>query len=71
MTRSQDLPEFYHDAGQFYWVDVEAFRASERIIMPGIRPIILPRRRVQDLDTFEDWEAAELMARVLLQEEHS
>ena len=71
LTRSQDLPEFYHDAGQFYWVDVEAFRASGRLIMPGTRPVILPRKRVQDLDTIEDWEAAELMGHVLLQEEHS
>lgn len=69
LTRSQDLPEYYHDAGQFYWVNVAAFRKSQRLIMPGARPVILPRKRVQDLDTFEDWEAAELMAHVLLQDD--
>jgi pseudaminic acid cytidylyltransferase len=68
LTRSQDLPEFYHDAGQFYWVDVSQFRKTQRLIMPGARPIILPRKRVQDLDTPEDWELAELMAAVLLRE---
>ena len=66
LTRSQDLPEFYHDAGQFYWVRVEAFLSSERLIMPGMLPLVLPRKRVQDLDTPEDWENAELMAQVLL-----
>lgn len=65
MTRSQDLPEFYHDAGQFYWVNVAAFHAEPRIVMPGARPVILPRSRVQDIDTHEDWEAAELMMRAL------
>jgi pseudaminic acid cytidylyltransferase len=66
LARSQDLPEFYHDAGQFYWVDVREFRRQQRLIMPGTRPVVLPRKRVQDLDTSEDWEAAELMAHVLL-----
>jgi CMP-N-acetylneuraminic acid synthetase len=69
LTRSQDLPEFYHDAGQFYWVDVRKFLEQKRLIMPGTRPIILPRTRVQDLDTPEDWEVAELMAHVLLRGE--
>ena len=68
LTRSQDLPEFYHDAGQFYWVNSVVFKESGRLIMPGTRPVILPRKRVQDLDTPEDWEAAELMAQVLLQQ---
>ncbi|MDL2226360.1 pseudaminic acid cytidylyltransferase [Deltaproteobacteria bacterium OttesenSCG-928-M10] len=65
LTRSQDLPEFYHDAGQFYWLDVRQFRRQKRLVMPGSRPVVLPRKRVQDLDTPEDWEAAELMARAL------
>jgi N-acylneuraminate cytidylyltransferase len=65
MARSQDLPEFYHDAGQFYWVDTGRFMASKRLIMPGMMPIVLPRKRVQDLDTPEDWEMAELMAACL------
>lgn len=65
LTRSQDLPEFYHDAGQFYWVNAEKFHASSRLIMHGAQPVILPRKRVQDIDTQEDWEAAELMMRAL------
>lgn len=68
-TRSQDLPEFFHDAGQFYWVNVSRFQKEKRLIMPGARPVVLPRKRVQDLDTQEDWEVAELMAKVLCGEE--
>jgi pseudaminic acid cytidylyltransferase len=68
-ARSQDLPEFFHDAGQFYWVNVRKFCEQKRLVMPGTRPVLLPRKRVQDLDTPEDWEAAELMAKVLLHEE--
>jgi CMP-N-acetylneuraminic acid synthetase len=69
-TRSQDLPEFFHDAGQFYWVNVQKFQEEKRLIMPGARPIFLPRKRVQDMNTLEDWDAAELMAEVLLYEEN-
>ncbi len=68
-ARSQDLPEFYHDAGQFYWIDVARFREAKRLIIPGTLPVILPRKRVQDLDTPEDWDVAELMAHVLLRGE--
>jgi pseudaminic acid cytidylyltransferase len=70
MTRSQDLPDFFHDAGQFCWVDVTRFMAEKRMIMPGTIPVKLPRKRVQDVDTPEDWEAAELMAKVLLPKEN-
>ncbi|MDR1611671.1 MAG: pseudaminic acid cytidylyltransferase [Planctomycetota bacterium] len=65
LTRSQDLPEFLHDAGQFYWADAGEFRSQKRLLMPGSRPVMLPRKRVQDLDTPEDWEAAELIAALL------
>lgn len=66
LARSQDLPEFYHDAGQLYWVRVADFLRHKKIIIPGSMPIRLERKYVQDLDTQEDWEAAELMAKVLL-----
>lgn len=68
MTRSQDLPEFMHDAGQFYWLDAREFLKQERLIMPGTRPVLMPRTRVQDLDTPEDWAVAELMYKALFRE---
>jgi N-acylneuraminate cytidylyltransferase len=66
-TRSQDLPHFYHDAGQFYWVNVDPFLRHGSIVMPGSMPVVLPRKRVQDIDTPEDWEIAEFLASFLLQ----
>ena len=60
-TRSQDLEEAYHDAGQFYWGTVAAWRAEKPIFSADSAPVILPRERVQDIDTAEDWRIAELM----------
>jgi pseudaminic acid cytidylyltransferase len=64
-TRSQDLVEAYHDAGQFYFGRAEAWRAGKAIIGPDAQPLILPRHRVQDIDTPEDWARAELMFKAL------
>jgi pseudaminic acid cytidylyltransferase len=60
-TRSQDLEDAYHDAGQFYWGRAEAWLAGKPIFSSDAAPVILPRHRVQDIDTPEDWERAELM----------
>ena len=64
-TRSQDLPEAYHDAGQFYWGKAAAYLAGKAIFYEHSRAIILPKKRVQDIDTPEDWELAELLFSVL------
>jgi len=63
-TRSQDLEEAFHDAGQFYWARPEAWRHSRSFFENG-RPLVLPRWRVQDIDTEEDWRRAELMHRLI------
>lgn len=60
-TRSQDLEEAYHDAGQFYWGLSEAWLKKRPIFSSGATPLVLPRYRVQDIDTMEDWEMAERM----------
>lgn len=65
LTRSQDLPEVYQDAGQFYWSQVPAYRETQRFMSPACAPIVLPRYLVQDIDTPEDWESAEIMFEVL------
>lgn len=64
-TRSQDLEEAYHDAGQFYWGRAKAFLDNTFTFSEAAVPIILPRYRVQDIDTVEDWTRAELMFRAL------
>jgi N-acylneuraminate cytidylyltransferase len=60
-TRSQDLDEAYHDAGQFYWGRAQAWLTDKPLFSKDSVPIILPRSRVQDIDTPEDWERAEQM----------
>jgi pseudaminic acid cytidylyltransferase len=64
-TRSQDLQETYHDAGQFYWGKATAFLAGKAIFSEHSKAVILPRKRVQDIDTFEDWQLAESLFSVL------
>jgi pseudaminic acid cytidylyltransferase len=63
-TRSNDLPEAYHDAGQFYWLDSKKFLKTKKIYTGDALPAILPRCLVQDIDTPEDWETAEAMYEV-------
>jgi N-acylneuraminate cytidylyltransferase len=58
--RSQDLEPAYHDAGQFYWGRPEAWLKSGNLF-EGSRPLLLPRWRVQDIDTEDDWIRAELL----------
>lgn len=64
-TRSQDLEEAYHDAGQFYWGRSTAFLREVPLFSEASAPVLLPRYRVQDIDTLEDWKRAELMFKVL------
>jgi N-acylneuraminate cytidylyltransferase len=65
MTRSQDLEHAYHDAGQFYWGTARAFLDNLPLFAPHSIGVILPRHLVQDIDTSEDWERAELMYRAV------
>jgi len=57
--RSQDLPEAYHDAGQFYWADVPEYTEGKGFLSKDSVPVILPRYFVQDIDNEEDFKLAE------------
>ncbi|TBV82715.1 MAG: pseudaminic acid cytidylyltransferase [Desulfobulbaceae bacterium] len=63
--RSQDLPEAYHDAGQFYWANAKKYLKEKQFYSKDAVPVILPRYLVQDIDTPEDWKTAEKMYSVL------
>ena len=60
-TRSQDFPEALHDAGQFYWGRPQAWLDRAAIFDIHSTVVIIPRWRVQDIDTEEDWVRAEAM----------
>jgi pseudaminic acid cytidylyltransferase len=66
--RSQDLEEAFHDAGQFYWGSASAWLSGKVIFGPYTSAVRLPRHRVQDIDTIEDWNMAEYLFRVINQE---
>lgn len=59
-TRSQDLPEAMHDAGQFYWGQPEAWLDGLKIFERWSSLVELPPWRVQDIDTLDDWKCAEI-----------
>lgn len=63
--RSQDLEPLYHDCGQFYCLNVESFKQQKAIWMENVVPFIQDDMTVQDIDTPEDWEIAEMKYRLL------
>lgn len=67
-TRSQDLPEVYHDAGQFYWCCTKAFLREKKLFGSNAGAFALPGTEVQDIDTPTDWKIAELKYKALLEE---
>jgi N-acylneuraminate cytidylyltransferase len=68
-TRSQDLEDTFHDAGQFYWGRAQAWLQGREIFGSGALPVLLPRHRVQDIDTPEDWERAEWLFKAMQAQE--
>jgi len=65
-SRSQDLTPAFHDAGQFYWITVARFIRDKKLFTDNSVPILMPETEVQDIDTEEDWELAELKYKILL-----
>ena len=59
-SRSQDLPTSYHDAGQFYWIFSKALMEQMRFFAKNSSALILPQMEVQDIDSLEDWQLAEI-----------
>lgn len=64
-VRTQDIPPSYHDAGLFYFFDVRAFmEAGGASFIPLEKAAIeMSSRNAVDIDTEEDWEFAELLAK--------
>lgn len=67
LTRTQDLPKRYHDAGQFYFFNVEKTLVSKSIIGNNSGCIILSEMETQDIDNENDWKLAELKYQLLKQ----
>lgn len=65
-SRTQDLEEHYHDAGQFYFCSVDFIREKGILIKNGSIPIILEGNMVQDIDSETDWSIAEIKYKFFL-----
>lgn len=58
-TRTQDLEKIYHDCGQFYFWDVDAYLNNTTGIWNTV-PYVMPEEEVQDVDNESDFRIAEL-----------
>lgn len=65
-TRSQDLPNVYHDAGMFYMGSLNTWIRGVKIFDKHSFPLKIPQWRVQDIDTPDDWDRAEILAASIL-----
>ncbi len=65
-TRSQDLPETFHDAGQFYCGRTQSWLDAKAVFSQSSYLYELPQHLVQDIDTADDWLRAELLHQLLL-----
>ncbi|MEM4234824.1 MAG: pseudaminic acid cytidylyltransferase [Candidatus Methanomethylicaceae archaeon] len=63
--RSQDLPDAYHDVGQFYFLRVEKFLLTKRLLSDFSVPFVVSELEMQDIDDEIDWKLAELKYRLI------
>lgn len=58
------MEPYYHDAGQYYFMDAKKFMSDS---IKNVAPYILTDLDVQDIDSLEDWEIAEIKYKLLLE----
>lgn len=58
-VRSQDLKEYYHDSGQFYWAITEVIKSERTFFTTQAGMIEMSQIAVQDIDNEDDWIVAE------------
>lgn len=59
-ARTQDLEIYYHDAGQYYWLDVKEFKKRKELYSSNTGYIELTEMEAQDIDNIDDWNLAEM-----------
>jgi pseudaminic acid cytidylyltransferase len=62
-SRSQDLKKVYHDAGQWYWLNMKQIKDS--IFTQNTGSLLLSEEEVQDIDNITDWNFAEMKYKLL------
>ncbi|MEZ0482911.1 pseudaminic acid cytidylyltransferase [Fibrella aquatica] len=71
LSRSQDLPAAFHDAGQFYYFNVPNFLETGQLLTTNTSGIEISELEAQDIDNLTDWQLAELKVRLLQQNKES
>jgi len=68
--RSQDLEPKFFDVGMFYIIQIEALFREKTLTPVKTMAYIMDEREVQDIDTLDDWEMAELKYKLIKQYEY-
>jgi len=63
--RSQDLQPKYYDAGMFYFIRTAALLGEKTLTPSKTMAFVMDEKEVQDIDTPDDWEMAELKYRLI------
>lgn len=66
LTRSNELPDYLHDVGQFYWVRTKPYRRLNDFFTLRCAALRIPRWRAHDIDTEDDWVRAEIIYQALV-----
>jgi pseudaminic acid cytidylyltransferase len=61
ITRTQDLGNYFSDAGQFYWGRISAWECGLPIFSSESTILEIPSGAAIDIDTLEDWHYAEAL----------
>ena len=64
-TRSQDLQDVFHDAGQFYFFQTSMLEKNQGLWTDNTGVIVISEMEGQDIDTETDWKLAELKYKLL------
>ena len=62
-SRSQDLEQVYHDAGQWYWF--KPSNINDSLWTNNTSSVVLSETEVQDIDNETDWKLAEMKYELL------
>lgn len=67
-SRSQDLEKSFHDCGQFYLYDTQAYLNRGGVFKMNSSAIVVSELESQDIDTETDWKLAEMKYKILANE---
>jgi len=68
LTRTQDLPQRYFDAGKLYVARASVWKARDTMMEKPFVPFYLPDWAAVDIDEPDDWPVAEALHRVFVLE---